>query len=96
MTLELWDICGRKHKNNPESRAAFRQLDASQQRARVLAAVQQAGIHGLTCHELADRWNVSPHQISGRFSELKKQGAIRKRGTRINSAGNSCGVLVAN
>ena len=95
MTLELWDICERKHRRNPESRNAFKTCNASQQRAQVLAAVQQAGRHGLTCHELADRWGVSAHQISGRFSELKKQGAIRKRGTRINSAGNSCGVLVA-
>jgi len=96
MTLELWDICAGKHKRNPESTAAFKACNASEQRNRVLAAVQQAGRHGLTCHELADRWGVSAHQISGRFSELKKQGAIRKRGTRINSAGNSCGVLVAN
>ena len=95
MTLELWDISAKKHRGNPESVAAYKGLDASQQRARVLAAVNQSGQLGITCHELAERWGVSPHQISGRFSELKQSRAIRKAGTRKNAAGNSCAILVA-
>ena len=92
--LPLWDVCARRHGGNEESRAARIACRVMEQRDKVLAAVEAAGALGITCHELASRWGVSPHQISGRFSELKAAGHIRKAGTRKNTAGQRCGVLV--
>ena len=95
MTLELWDVCERKHRGNAESQAARKRCNTAEQRERVFAAIREAGTEGLTCHELAARWGVSPNKISGRFSELKRNGLVRKNGTRTNDAGAKCGVIVA-
>lgn len=92
--LPLWDVCARRHGGNVESRAARIACRVSEQRDKVLAAVEAAGAQGVTCHELAAAWGVTPNTISGRFSELKATGHIRKAGTRKNAAGQRCGVLV--
>ena len=94
-TLELWDVCARKYGGNAESQAARKSCKASEQREKVFAAVVSAGAEGITCHELAARWGVSPNQISGRFSELKSKGRVWKDGTRRNAAGQVCGVIKA-
>lgn len=36
-----------------------------------------------TCYQVARFLNVFPHQISGRFSELKKKGIIKIVGTKM-------------
>jgi len=93
--LEL-DITRRKHGGNPESAQAHARRAGKwpQQRARVLAAIRLAGPQGLTCDELADKWGVGMNCLSGRFSELRKAGAIRKAGTRPTRSGNQAGVFV--
>jgi predicted Rossmann fold nucleotide-binding protein DprA/Smf involved in DNA uptake len=91
------DITANKHGGNPESEAAHkkRKPTAKAQRERVYRAILAAGLDGMTVHELAEKWNVAPNQISGRFSELKADGRIEKVGARKNKNGNSGGVCVA-
>ena len=85
--LELWDVCRRKHGGNEESEAANDSIAPTKalQRERVFQAVA-GSLAGLTCRELAERWEVGMNQISGRFSELKAAGRIRKTGTRDRCA----------
>lgn len=89
MNLELWDICARRHRGNPRSKAAFERLkpDLQGQREKVYRAVLEAGQDGLTCRELAKRWGVGMNQVSGRFSELKRDGRVKVVGER-----DGCGV----
>ena len=82
------DITGGKHGGSEESNAAFAlikdQLRKNQQK--VYDQILDTGKNGLTCRQLAERWQVPMHKISGRFSELKKVGLIRKIGTVDKSA----------
>ena len=56
-------------------------------RQRVLLAISESG--ELTCRELAKIWGVAPNDISGRFTELRKDGTIIKVGKKYlpNSRG---------
>ena len=76
------DITSRRHGGNVQSELAFERAVQSGQikidRLRVLAEVKSQGTHGLTCKELAKKWGVDMNRVSGRFSELKKRGKIRK------------------
>ena len=69
------DITYGRHKNSPESVAANERLERSgkktRQRAKVLEEIKASGMYGLTCRELAQKWNIGQNNISGRFSELK-------------------------
>ena len=87
---DLFDICARRHKGNPESRAANKRVRKAEQRRKVLFAILESGTVGITCRELAEEWNVGMNTISGRFSELKADGDVVKVGTR-----DGCAVLVA-
>jgi hypothetical protein len=78
------DICEAKHRGNSESVAASGDKDA--QRERVFDAIAASGDDGLTCDELS--------AISGRFSELKKDGLIEMRGRRQTRSGSLAGVYV--
>lgn len=91
------DITANKHGGNSESVLAQsrRKHGANAQRERVFRAIRERGTDGLTVHELAETWGVTPNAISGRFSELKADGRIEKVGTRANSNGNRSGVCVA-
>ena len=89
MKSENTDITRNRHGGNPESIAAFEAIRNSlpQQRSTVLQWIEAAH-DGLTCKELAAAWGVGMNVISGRFSELKRDGLIAKRGTR-----GGCGVM---
>lgn len=90
----LFDITRNRHKGNPESVAAFHvikeKISASQER--ILNAIKRSP-DGLTCDELAVMFNANPNEISGRCSELKRDGKIHKVGTRPTRTGNSAAVL---
>jgi hypothetical protein len=72
------DVCRNRHRNNPRSRAANEQVHRHKagMRARLLALIAAAGMHGATLHELAAAVNKEPHKISGRLSELKADNQI--------------------
>lgn len=84
------DVCARRHRGSPESRAANldRRAHAAEQRARVHRAIIDAGAHGITADELAERWKVGPNAISGRFTELCASGVIVASGHRLTRAGS--------
>jgi Fic family protein len=74
------DICKRKHGGNAESDEAHRSRKpkASSQKAWALKAIVTAKRKGLTVDELAEIWGVGLNAISGRFSELHKEGLIER------------------
>ncbi len=81
------DITENRHQGNPESVAAFQSIQSAlpRQTLRVLQEIAAAGQRGLTCRELAAAWGVGMNKISGRFSELKKEGLVTKVGVREKS-----------
>lgn len=89
------DITANRHGGNPESVAAHRRLKAKKKilRERVFLAIDDCGLIGLTCRELAEDWEVPMHRISGRFTELKADGRIRKPSPDAKRSGS--GVYVA-
>lgn len=93
---ELFDICERKHKGNPESVSAFNvvkeKMSANQER--ILDAIKRSP-DGLTCDALAVIFHATPNEISGRCSELKRDGKIYKSGTRKTRSGCSAAILKA-
>lgn len=82
------DICANRHRSSEESMAAFERIasDLPEKRAEVLRAIAGYESFGLTCKELAAAQGVGMNVISGRFTELKKDGLIRKTGVRNGSA----------
>lgn len=68
------------------SQEAFGASDRESQRRRVLEAIRNAK-DGITADELSAQWNVGVNALSGRFTELKRQGLIVVRGTRKTRAG---------
>lgn len=89
------DICAGRHGGNEQSAQANERgaSGRAQQRALVLAEIERAGRAGLTCKELAARWDVGMNAISGRFTELKASGeiwqAVDDNGNRIVRDGSS-------
>jgi hypothetical protein len=70
------DITGSKHGGNQESRAAFRGHDRSRIRWRVFHYIVGSGIAGATTAEVAAGLDRPMHSVSGRMSELKRDGLI--------------------
>ena len=93
-------ITRRRHGGNPESVAAHPDLFQRQsQRNRVWLEVHQAGFRGLTVDELAEKWGAEVNRISGRFTELCRDGVIErqndpegKRITRRTRSGSQAAV----
>lgn len=87
------DICKNRHNGNNESDNAFDGIKQTltQKRAEVFLAIFFEGQDGLTAQEYADIQGVGINTISGRFSELKRDGLIRKIGTR--NKGGVCVVV---
>jgi len=91
------DITKNRHGGNEQSTAAFEEIRESlpKRRSDVLVMIQKAGLKGLTVHEAAKLAGTTPNTLSGRFSELKRDGLITKRGTRPTVSGCKAGVFVA-
>jgi len=96
MTQET-DICRNRHRGNPESEAAFKSIVAGLpfMRAEVLLRIHKADLAGLTVHELAEQLGTTPNTVSGRLTELKKEGRIRKVGMRPTPSGSRAAVYCA-
>ena len=95
MTQET-DICRNRHRGNPESEAAFQALlpTLSNRRQEVLLIIRKSGFKGLTVHEVAEMLGTTPNAVSGRFTELKRDGLIMKWGKRPTPTGGSAGVYI--
>ena len=83
------DICQTKHGGNQQSIEAYESALPSMAKARrsVLEAVRQAMDAGITAKEYAERNGRQLNTVSGRFSELSREGWIeRTNKTRNKSA----------
>lgn len=82
------DICLNRHQGSPESWAAYQKAhdDMPRQRAEVLMHIKTTGNYGLTAKECAAKMGLPINHISGRFSELKASGKIRKTIARRNGS----------
>lgn len=83
------DICARKHHGAPTSAEAFDRVAANlpERQARVWAEIVLAGARGITCDELAARWDCPQHTLSARFTELSAAGLIASSGRRPTRSG---------
>ena len=70
------DICRNKHGGNPQSEAANRLVNKPRGRQQALDFIRARGSLGATSSEFALSVGKHPHQVSGRFSELKRDGDI--------------------
>ena len=65
-----------------QSELAFKKANSSGllkiNREKVLDTVIKSGTYGITCKELAHEYGLGMHHVSGRFTELKKEGKIFK------------------
>lgn len=89
------DVCARKHGGNSESKAAFDSVSEhlSESQHLVYKHIRWAG--GLTVDELSDAMGTTPNAVSGRVTELRIKGKIKKRGKRKTRSGCSAAVWVA-
>jgi DNA-binding Lrp family transcriptional regulator len=75
--------------NDTSSQAGQRAaLRVGSRRAKILAYLEEHG--GGTIFEIADHLGVLDHQISGRFSELERDGYIEKSGQRRRKRDTDC------
>ncbi len=90
------DIAFNRHKGNEQSTAAFHVIKAkiSASQDRVLYYIRQAP-DGITLDAIAEFMDCPPNAISGRVTELKRDGKIYKSGTRKTRSGCSAAILKA-
>ncbi len=90
------DTCARRHKGNEQGTAAFHVIKdkISHAQACVLETLRDHP-DGMTSEEIADDMNTTVNVISGRCSELKRDGKIYKSGTRKTRSGCSAAILKA-
>lgn len=84
------DICASRHKGNAQSAAAFESIKPTltARRKEVLEVVRR--LETATGEEVADAMGVQVNVISGRLSDLKREGFIVPTGiTRKTRGGNS-------
>lgn len=81
------DICENKHGGNAESQAAFESIEPTipESRKGVLLAVQMS-LNGMTAKEYAKRSGRQLNAVSGRFSELARDGWIHRSNERRDGA----------
>jgi hypothetical protein len=87
--LQESDTCANRHKGAPTSVQAHKRIRGglSARREAVYSMIKECHLTGLTCDSLADFWKINPNSISGRFSELARDGRIEKFGTRKTRSG---------
>lgn len=76
---------------SPQSIAAYDSLVRSgkltDDQKRVYKAIKEAGERGVSCKELASMWGVGSNEISGRFTELKRDFDCIRQVDRRQGAG---------
>ena len=80
----LFDVCINRHHGNAQSSKAFESIRDSltDKQEAALGYIRAQGARGATSQEYADSLSVSINVVSGRFSELKRDGMIAKAGSR--------------
>lgn len=90
---------GRKVRTSDPSTSRKAALEAlprqGGQRHRILAAIVQTGVRGLTYDDVSERLKLRGVSVSTRISELAQGGWIEEHGHRRTSAGAMATVWVA-
>lgn len=92
------DVCARKHGGDLNSRLAHGKLlgHKAEQREKVRRYVASCCGRGATCDETAEYLGVFPNDISGRFTELERDGKLKRNGERRTTRrGNWAAVWIA-
>jgi hypothetical protein len=92
------DICASRHKGSEESEDAWDRIRelAAQSRRRVFRFIRSRGQYGATTDEVAAVFRVDPNAVSGRLTELKRDGLVVKSGVRRPTrSGSMAAVVVA-
>jgi len=86
--MGLWDVCSSRHGGNEQSQEANRRIEESGAKARmreeILYMIGESK-WGLSCREAASILDTGLNNISGRFTELKRDSLIEKVSVRDNS-----------
>jgi len=95
----MTDICENRHGGNHESVSAFQSTPEDERRfmrERIYRYALRKGDAGITTDEISMKAGLAPNCISGRISELKRDGLLvetsRHRKTRL---GRPARVIVA-
>jgi len=82
------DICRIRHRDNPQSKAAFKKIKdrLTEAQERVLRVIRNSD-NGMTCDEISIVLGVTPNEVSGRCSELKRDGKVVECGRRLTRKG---------
>jgi hypothetical protein len=86
--LDQIDVCENRHGGSAESEAAFEKVvrDKQQMYERIIKLVTARGDYGITVHEVAGAFGKTPNCVSGRLTELRMQGRLKKNGERRHGA----------
>lgn len=76
------DICRNKHGGVETSMLADRRVQKSKDRALILGYIRASGAFGMTLYEMGVLLDRECNRISGRFTELKRDGQIIATETR--------------
>ena len=81
-TQQCLDFDISRGRHNPHSVKAHARIAEHKpnMRERIRVFIGGCGLHGATLMEIAKAFDKLPHQISGRLSELKRDGVIRDSG----------------
>lgn len=78
MTTDTIDPCLSRHKGNEQSCEAWKRCSPEAMRSKILEFYAE-GWRG-TAKEFAATFDMQLNRISGRFSELRQRGKLRKTG----------------
>lgn len=82
------DITANRHGGAPTSVEAFESIKGKLPEARreVLEFIASRGDYGATVHEVAEHFGKGVNAVSGRISELLRDGDARRNGQKRNRA----------
>ena len=90
------DITANRHGGNAQSRAAHKDGNKMKSRATVYSLIKEAGKDGLTVDEISRKLRKAPNTISGRVTELKRDGFVKESTMRRKTrSGSTASVVVA-
>lgn len=76
------DVCRNRHGGDRESEAANRRVNKTKDKALIHNLIKATQQEGITLDELSILLKRAPNQISGRISELKRDGFVIANGQR--------------
>jgi hypothetical protein len=93
---DLFDICSNRHRGAETSVLAHEKIKAhkSKQREKVYEFIRACANRGATVDEIAAAWGVGSNQVSGRVTELLRDGLIVRDGKTTRPTRSNCSASV--